>query len=102
MARSLVALSGGLSRSDGSVMAIHLGDDAADVEVACCMICGCPEGPCASPGGTSPDPLRSGADCPLSPRRAKPPGAVMLRDPELLSLATASMIVIASVLLVTL
>ena len=66
------------------------------------MICGCPGGPCASPGGTSPDRRRSGPDCPLAPHRARRAGAVMLRDPELLSLATASMIVIASVLLVTL
>lgn len=97
MARSLVALSGGLSQAGVPVMATRLGDDAADAEMACCMICGCPGGPCASLGRQ-----RGGPDCPLSPRRAKRAGAVMVRDSELLSLATASMIVIASVLLVTL
>ena len=43
-----------------------------------------------------------GPDCPLSPRRVQRAGAAVLRDAELLSLATASLIVIASVVLVTL
>ena len=102
MTRNLVALSGGLSQAGVPVTATRLGDDAADAEVACCMICGCPGGPCALPGGPSMDGPHGRSDCPLSPRRTKRAGAVMLRDPELLSLATASMIVIASVLLVTL
>ena len=54
MARNLVALSGGLSQGGAAVFATRPGDDAGDAEVACCMICGCPGGPCASPRGGSP------------------------------------------------
>ena len=43
----------------------------------------------------------AGPECPLSPRAARRAGGAVLRDPELLSLATASVIVIASVVLAT-
>jgi hypothetical protein len=103
MTVNVLAIAGGLSRVGVPALPVLVGEDGGDsgsADPACCMICGCPAGPCALPGAGSAK-QSAGPECPLSPRAARRAGAAVLRDPELLSLATASVIVIASVVLAT-
>jgi hypothetical protein len=97
MATNLVAIAGGARRLDRAPAAERGSADAGSAEAACCIICGCPGGPCAMPAAELA--ASRGPDCPLRAGRTDRAGTVVLRDPELLSLSLASVIVLASVVL---
>ena len=100
MASNLVAIAGGARRLDRVSAAERGSADAGSAEAACCIICGCPGGPCALPAAELA--ASRGPDCPLRAGRADRAdraGTVVLRDPELLSLSLASVIILASAVL---
>ena len=66
-------------------------DDAAS-DTACCMICGCPAGPCTQPLAQRDAERQAG--CPFELRRASLPNGVSRSLPQPFSIATACLLLV--------
>ena len=73
--------------------------EAVAAEAVCCIICGCPGGPCTF--SVEDLAVRRGSDCPLIVGRSDRTPATVSVDPELFSLTMASLFLLGSVVWAT-
>lgn len=98
MFNNLVAFSGGLIHLERVTATGRggIGQPAGPAgEVACCLICGCPAGPCTY--GAAADAARPEVECPLLTGRTDRAPVKLPIDPEMAALTMASLFLLGSV-----